>query len=197
MLDIHALPADIHGIIFDCDGTLVDTPPVYARAWAAGFRSAGKEIKAEWYLKRAGMSEQVLMDQFEKEFGIPLQREKTVGIVRKTFLAELNGLKEISAITAIARQNKGKLPMAVASGGPAAIVIPTLEVTALRSLFDTVVTIEDVKRPKPDPDLFLEAAKRLNVAPAQCLVFEDSREGLEAAKRAGMRVIDVLKVTTV
>ena len=87
--------------------------------------------------------------------------------------------------------------MAVASGGPAAIVIPTLEVTALRSLFDTVVTIEDVKRPKPDPDLFLEAAKRLNVAPAQCLVLEDSREGLEAAKRAGMRVIDVLKVTTV
>lgn len=194
MLDIHALPADIQGLIFDCDGTLVDTPPVYAHAWATAFRFAGKEITPEWYFKRGGMSEHVLMDQFEREFGIPLSREKIVGIARETFLKELHRLQEISAITGIARQNKGALPMAVASGGPQAIVIPTLNVTGLRPLFDTVVTIEDVGRAKPEPDLFLEAAKRIGILPAHCLVFEDSPEGLEAANRAGMRAINVLEV---
>jgi beta-phosphoglucomutase-like phosphatase (HAD superfamily) len=65
MLDPMALPPDIHALIFDYDGTLVDTPPAYARAWAAGFRSAGKEMAPDWYRARAAMSEYVLMDIFE------------------------------------------------------------------------------------------------------------------------------------
>jgi beta-phosphoglucomutase-like phosphatase (HAD superfamily) len=55
MFDAKALPPNIRAIIFDCDGTLVDTPPVYARAWAAGFRSSGKDMTPDWYLARAGI----------------------------------------------------------------------------------------------------------------------------------------------
>ena len=64
--------------------------------------------------------------------------------------------------------------------------------TKLRSLFDYVVTADDVKHGKPAPDVYLEAARRMQVDPASCVVFEDSDEGLEAAHRAGMRAIGVL-----
>nr|WP_294530931.1 HAD family phosphatase [uncultured Rhodopila sp.] len=194
MIDLNALPPDIEALIFDCDGTLVDTPPVYARAWAAGLRSSGREMAPEWYLARAGMSEHVLMNEFEALEGVVLDRKEVVDLMRAAFLAELAGLREIDAIAAIARQNRGRRPMAVASGGSRAIVTATLQATGLTAIFDTIVTIDDVGRAKPAPDLFLEAAKRLGIPAAGCLVFEDSREGLEAAKSAGMRAIDVLEI---
>lgn len=96
MFDAKALPPDIRAIIFDCDGTLVDTPPVYARAWAAGFRSSGKDMTPDWYLARAGMSEYVLMDAFEAEQGVTLRREEVVRLMRKAFLEGLTELREIA-----------------------------------------------------------------------------------------------------
>jgi beta-phosphoglucomutase-like phosphatase (HAD superfamily) len=114
--------------------------------------------------------------------------------VRATFLEVLAELQEIEAITRIARENHGRVPMAVASDGPSEIVLATLRATGLRDLFDAVVTIEDVGRAKPAPDLFLEAARRLGVPPADVLVFEDTTEGLEAARQAGMQAVDVAGV---
>jgi beta-phosphoglucomutase-like phosphatase (HAD superfamily) len=144
MLDLKALPSDICALVFDCDGTLVDTPSVYARAWATGFRSSGKEMTLEWYLAQAGMSEHVLMDAFEAEMGVELDRDQVVRLMRAAFFEGSTELRDIEAISAIARQNRGRLRMAVASGGPEAIVLPTLQVTGLMPLFDAVVTIEDV-----------------------------------------------------
>ena len=194
MSTLQALLADTRAVIFDCDGTLVDTPPLYARAWAAGFRLSGKEMPAEWYLARAGMSEYVLMEAFEAYAGVTLRRDEVVRLMRAAFLDEIHALREIEAVATIARENHGRRPLAVASGGSRAIVTATLRATGLMPLFDAVVTIDDVARAKPEPDLFLEAARRLGVATRQCLVVEDSREGLEAANRAGMRAIDVADI---
>jgi len=83
------------------------------------------------------------------------------------------------------------VPMAVASNGRRENVEASLTVTKLRPLFDFIVAAEDVERGKPAPDVFLEAARRMAVSPARCVVFEDSDEGLEAARRAGMRTIDI------
>jgi beta-phosphoglucomutase-like phosphatase (HAD superfamily) len=183
--------AKARAIIFDCDGTLVDSPPLYARAWVAGFRAAGADMAPAWYLARAGLSEHVLLEAFERETGVTLDHGKVTAAMRAAFLAELRSVREIESVTAIARQNFRRVPMAVASGAPGAIVHPTLDATGLRPLFDAVVTIEDVTNAKPAPDLFLEAARRMKALPQTCVVFEDSREGLEAARRAGMVAIDV------
>jgi HAD superfamily hydrolase (TIGR01509 family) len=81
--------------------------------------------------------------------------------------------------------------MAVASNGRRGIVEASLTATKLRPLFDYVVAAEDVARGKPEPDVFLEAARRMGVAAADCIVFEDTDEGLEGARRAGMRRVDI------
>ena len=83
--------------------------------------------------------------------------------------------------------------MSVASNGVRANVEATLVSAKLRSLFDYVVTADDVQHGKPAPDVYLEAARRMQVDPTHCVVFEDSDEGLEAAHRAGIRGIDIRK----
>ncbi|MBE7209384.1 MAG: HAD family phosphatase [Gluconacetobacter diazotrophicus] len=191
---VEALVAAAGAILFDCDGTLVDTPPLYARAWAAGVEPSGVAMAPGWYEARAGLSEHVLLDAFEREHGVVLDRAEVGRVARAAFRELMPGLREIAAVAAVARANRGRLPMAVASGGPREVVRACLEATGLLDLFDAVVTVEDAARPKPEPDLFLEAARRLGVEPGRCLVFEDSREGLDAARRAGMRAVDVVEV---
>jgi beta-phosphoglucomutase-like phosphatase (HAD superfamily) len=190
-INVDAFLAKADALIFDCDGTLIETASLYTRAWTSGFALSGKEMSADWYKARAGLSEYVLMDAFEAFHGVVLDREGTVSQMRDTFLKELGLLREITVVANIARRNHGQRPMAVASGGPTAIVEPCLKATGLIMLFNTVVTLDDVGRAKPEPDLFLEAARRLTAKPERCLVFEDSHQGIEAAKRAGMLVIDV------
>jgi beta-phosphoglucomutase-like phosphatase (HAD superfamily) len=102
-------------------------------------------------------------------------------------------IEEISFVADVARVWHGRVPMSVASNGVHENVEATLVSTKLRPLFDYVVTANDVQHGKPAPDVYLEAARRMQVAPAKCVVFEDSDEGLEAAHRAGMRGIDIRK----
>jgi HAD superfamily hydrolase (TIGR01509 family) len=178
-------------IIFDCDGTLIDSAPIYARAWAAGFAKAGVEMTRNWYLQHNGLSEHVLMNQFEEAFGVTLDRGATVTTMRCAFLEAIADLHEIETIAEIARLASMRMPIAVASGGPRAIVQPSLRQTGLDRLFRTIVTFDDVGNAKPAPDLFLEAARRIGVEPAQCLVLEDSQTGIDAALAAGMGCVDV------
>lgn len=185
------IPDHIQGLIFDCDGTLVDTPPLYARAWMDALRPFDATPELDWFRPRTGLSEHLLMDEVDEHFGTTLPRDEVIRLLRHSVLTNLHTLQEIGTVTAIARQQHGQRRLAVASSGPAAIVSATLTATGLAGLFDEIVTIDDVPTPKPAPDLFLEAAKRLNITPDRCLVFEDSPQGLEAASRAGMMVIDI------
>lgn len=94
-------------------------------------------------------------------------------------------------IAEIARRWHGRVPMAVASNGRRQNVEATLKAAKLLPLFDCIVAAEDVVHGKPQPEVFLEAARRMKVVPERCVVFEDSNEGLEAAHRVGMRGIDI------
>ncbi|MHA7776804.1 HAD family hydrolase [Roseibium sp. M-1] len=193
MQSLDALLTAAKALIFDCDGTLVETPTLYAGAWRDAFGAVGHSMDPAWYHERAGMSEDVLLDDYEAEHGVTLDRARAVLEMRSAVLKRMHEVSEIERISAIARRFQGRLPMAVASGGPREVVLASLKQTSLLPLFDTVVTIDDVARPKPAPDLFLEAANRLEVDPESCLVFEDSPQGLEAAANAGMKAVDVNK----
>lgn len=178
-------------LLFDWDGTLANSAPLYVRAWAAALATSGATMDAEWYQARHGLSEQALITAFEAETGLVVDRRRVVDTVRKTYLADLEMLEEIEAVTAFARRRLGQRPMAIASGGPAALVGPSLRALGLEDLFDAIVTVDDVARPKPSPDLFEEAARRLGVGPGRCLAFEDSETGVAAALAAGCEVVIV------
>jgi beta-phosphoglucomutase-like phosphatase (HAD superfamily) len=97
----------------------------------------------------------------------------------------------LDRIAQIARDNFGKLPLAVASGGTRRIVNQTLLHLGIQDLFQTVVTSQDVVHQKPAPDIYLEAARRLGVPPQFCRGYEDTDLGMEAIRAAGMEAIDV------
>jgi len=181
----------VRAIIFDCDGTLVDSGPLYLRAWEAGFATVGSKMDKNWYKKRSGLSESALIEQFEALHQIEVDRSAIVPAMRAEFTANAAYLREIEHVASIARAAFGVFPIAVASGGPGSLVRLSLEMIGLEALFDVVVTFEDVNIGKPKPDLFLEAARRLGVSPTECLVLEDSATGLTAAAKANMRSVDV------
>jgi len=178
-------------LIFDCDGTLVNTAPLHFRAIRGAFAAQGFTIGEEWYRDRVGISRTALFQEFEKNHLIQLDHEAAIRISSALFFAAIDEVSENPFATSVVRQHYGKVPMAVASGGQRGLVEASLNTCGLLKLFDTVVTRDDVKQGKPAPDVFLEAATRLNVQPSQCLVFEDSKEGIEAAKSAAMQVIDI------
>jgi HAD superfamily hydrolase (TIGR01509 family) len=182
----------VQALIFDFDGTLVDTMPFHYLAWQETVKSLGGDFPEKLFHDTAGMPSDQIVVILNETFGYQLDPQETTLAKEHRFLTHyLPKVQPIEPIVAIAKQYQGKLPMAVASGGISIVIKNALDITGLANLFDTVVTSEDVVRGKPAPDTFLEAARRLDVEPKYCQVFEDSEAGLEAARRAEMIATDV------
>ncbi len=109
----------------------------------------------------------------------------------RAFMEQLDAVRPVEAVAAVALEFRGKIPMAVATGSHRELAERTLELIGMAGWFDTLVCAEDVINPKPAPDIFLEAARRLGVEPERCCVYEDADLGILGARRAGMDVVDV------
>ncbi len=104
-------------------------------------------------------------------------------------------MEPINAVVGIAREQFGKVPLAMASGGSRSVIEQVLQHLGLRHLFQAVVTNEGVLRQKPAPDIFLEAARRLGVPPQFCRAYEDTDLGMQAIRAAGMEAVDVRELS--
>jgi HAD superfamily hydrolase (TIGR01549 family) len=185
-------PEPYSAIIFDCDGTLVDSTRLYFRAWNGLFNHHGADMPWDWFAAHLGCSWPQILREYQQTCGIFFDAAAALQQFNRAYRDAIDTLSEIEIIADVVRRHFGKVPMAVASGGTREIVEATLLTTKLLHLFNAVVTIEDVQgRGKPAPEIFLEAARRLHVAPGECTVFEDSDEGLDAARAAGMSATDV------
>jgi beta-phosphoglucomutase-like phosphatase (HAD superfamily) len=183
-------------LIFDCDGTLVDSAPAHLNSIQQALAPLGLTMSPEWYAPRHGLDPDGLLDAYEADFKLSsIAREALWERNNTAYQASIHLIEEITAVADIARQWQGKVPMAVASNGVKENVEATLRSTNLLHLFPTIVTAAEVPQGKPAPDVYLEAAHRMNVFPSRCIVFEDSNEGLEAARRAGMKVCDIRQPT--
>ena len=178
-------------IIFDCDGTLVDSMPVHFVAWHETMSRYGIAFPEDRFYSLGGMPSDRIIQMLANEQGITLDAVSVANEKELAFLDRIDLLMPIEAVVEVVRQNRGVKPIAVASGGFRAIIQRQLEQIAMHDLFDAVVTAEDTAKHKPEPDVFLEAARQLGTSPKHCIVFEDADLGVEAARRAGMNCIDV------
>ena len=180
------------GFIFDCDGTLADSMPLHQRAWIAALRQYGATFEFGWdlFMSRAGKTIELTVSELNAEFGLALDPALVSAAQRAAFDALAVGVRPLAEVVAFARNRaQAGYPVSVASGGDAVTVHRTLRTIGVSDLFPIVVTAEEVLHGKPAPDLFLLAAERMGVAPADCLVFEDSLLGITAAERAGMGAV--------
>jgi beta-phosphoglucomutase family hydrolase len=184
-------PKPYSALIFDCDGTLIDTMPLHYQAWVKALSASGVHFTEKQFYDFAGMPTVEILRIINEEYGCNLDVDATHEEKERIFVELAHQIAEVRAVANIAREHFGKTPMAVASGGIRSVVEQTLTTAGLRQLFAVVVTAEDVKNGKPAPDMFLLAAERMAVAAKDCIVYEDAEQGLEAARRAGMRAIDV------
>lgn len=182
---------DYQGLIFDCDGTLTDSMPVHYVAWHATLSRRGVRFDEERFYALAGVPTDKIIAMLSHEQGIPLDPMELAAEKEADFMQSLHLVTPIEPVVRIVREQFQRRKLAVASGGWTSVVRKQLEQIGYLEYFDTIVCAEDTERHKPEPDCFLEAARRMNVPPQACCVYEDSDLGIEAARRAGMAWVDV------
>ena len=181
-------------LIFDCDGTLALTADLHWRAFEQAFAAQGQIFDYDYYHANGGLARFELIDGWIARTGAAVDRDQLIAdsISFAAALAQSGDLvSENPPVAGLARAWGKDRPSAVGSNGERVVVVATVEGLGLGGVIDTVVSVDDVSKPKPAPEMFLLAASRLGVDPARCLVLEDSIQGLQAAQAAGMQAIDV------
>jgi HAD superfamily hydrolase (TIGR01509 family) len=184
------LPAgEFAAYLFDCDGTIVDSMPLHYIAWKTTLAEYGCPFPEDLFYAWGGKPVDEIISTLNGMHGLNMPVEE-VGIRKEgmyfDMLPQLTAIKEV--VEHIDAQH-GRIPFAVVSGGRRNSVIRSLTTVGLLDRFQTIVGAEDYVNSKPAPDAFLLAAERLGVAPASCLVFEDTSLGIQAATAAGMAAV--------
>jgi len=180
------------GFIFDLDGTLADSMPAHYQAWTLVAARHGLSFPEDQFYSMGGVPTAKIAAQLVAAAGLTLDPVAVAHEKEQLYVTSLTaGVLPVAPVVEIARRHRTEGPLAVASGGVRRLVEPTLAQLGIADWFAAVVCAEDTTRHKPEPDVFLEAARRIGVAPADCTVYEDTDTGLEAARRAGMRGVDV------
>ena len=181
-------------VLWDLDGTLVDSEAFHWRSWRDTVRAEGIELTYEQFLASFGQRNDRILPVW-------LGADADAGRVRRIGdekeaeyrrLAETHGLTPLpGAREWLSALKAAGWKQAIASSAPRANVEMMLRVAGLGDCFDAVVSADDVTIGKPDPQVFLKAAEKVHVPPSRCIVVEDAAAGVEAARRAGMRCIGV------
>ena len=189
-----SVPVLARAVLWDLDGTLVDSAEYHWQSWRDTAAAEGMQLSYEQFLHSFGQkNDRILRAWLGDE--TPADRIQRIGDAKEAAYRRLvlegglTGLPEAAAW--VARLHDGGWRQAIASSAPRANVDVMLCALGVAHYFDAIVSAEDVTAGKPDPQVFLEAAARVGVPPAGCVVVEDAAAGIEAARRAGMRAIGV------
>jgi HAD superfamily hydrolase (TIGR01509 family) len=188
-------PGTPGGVLWDLDGTLVDSAGHHWVAWRATLAAEGRPVQPGHFASTFGKrNDEILRELFGPAIAVDwiervseAKEQAYRRMLREQGLAPLPG-----ALDWLHRLRESGWKQALASSAPRPNIDAVFEVLSLERFLDAVVSADEVGRGKPDPALFLEAGRRLGLAPERCVVVEDAPAGLEAARRAGMRSIGVL-----
>jgi len=186
------LPAgSFRAYLFDCDGTIADSMPLHYIAWKKALAEWNCEFDEKLFYSWGGKPVREIVAELNKINGLNMLIETLATRKESLYLEQLPQLKVIPEVLEHIEAQHGRIPLAVVSGSRRDSVVGSLTVLNLLDKFDTIVAAEDYKNGKPAPDAFLLAAERLGVAAQDCLVFEDTALGIQAATAAGMASVMV------
>lgn len=183
----------IEAVIFDMDGVLVDSEYTFLESKTEILKESGFEKPVSYQYQFMGTTFEYMWSEMKSELNLPKPISFYIDEMNKkrSQMIEADGVKSIKGAPDLVKQlsNETHLKLAVASSSPKQEIINAMEALEIIDCFDALISGEEVQHSKPAPDVFLETAKQLGVAPEKCLVFEDTKNGSLAAKRAGMYVI--------
>ncbi|HXP18844.1 MAG TPA: HAD family phosphatase [Streptosporangiaceae bacterium] len=180
-------------VVFDNDGLLLDTEPCWTSAQEALFRSHGQVFDLAAKRALVGTSPRTAAPILERLLAQPHAGRQLSDEMYALALVEIGqgAVPRPGAVDLVAKLRSAGLPAAVASNAPRRHLLAGLRRVGMDDAFDVVLGVDDVRNPKPAPDLYLEACRALKVAPAATIALEDSPPGVAAARAAGLRVIGI------
>ncbi len=179
-------------VIFDMDGVLVDSEPLYYQANQNFLRSRGIELSREEYNEFVGISAPLMWESIKTRFGLKDSVEELVEAENKRLYRVLEDekLSSIEGIPELLEQIRKKgIYLSLASSSPIKVIKYITKQIGVAEYFDFVISGEEVVNGKPHPEIFLACTNRFKISPSQALVIEDSKNGIIAAKKAGMKAI--------
>ena len=184
------------GFIFDWDGVVIDSHAAHEESWRRLFEEIGRPMPGEFFKQTFGMrNQQIIPLCFDFVRADDHAEIARLGERKEEFYRDIlrrDGISPLPGVVSLLRELKSLgIPRVVGSSTPRANVDFVTGLAGLDGLFDASVTAEDVSLGKPDPQVFLKAAEKIGCDPARCVVIEDAHVGIEAGKRAGMRVLAV------
>jgi beta-phosphoglucomutase family hydrolase len=177
--------------LFDCDGTIADSMPLHYIAWKQALGEQGCDFPEDVFYKWGGMPVHEIISTLNAQQGLAMDVEAVAIRKENLYYEYLPRLTAVPEVLEVIEASHGSLPFAVVSGSTRESVKASLASLKLLEKFDTLVCAGDYQRSKPHPEGFLLAAERLGVAPENCLVFEDTEMGIQAATAAGMASVKV------
>ena len=180
------------GLIFDMDGTVIDTMPSHAKAWEMVGQHFGYPFNGTLLYEMGGAPVKTIALEMMKRHAMPLDQLNNVIELKREYGKELI-MKHAALLPAanVVRSFYSKKPLALGTGSHRAMTEILLDKFDFEKYFSAIVTAEDIQNHKPAPDTFLRCAELIKVKPQRCLVFEDGDLGIQAGLRAGMDVFDV------
>lgn len=178
-------------LIFDLDGTLVDSMPLHYEAWKDVCDLKGLTFSEEEFYALAGVPTDRISEILNERQGTTYDPKAVSQLKEEIYLKKIEKLQTIKPVLDLAKEYHGKLPMSIGTGSPGRHSWEAVKVLGLDQYFDILVSKNDVKEGKPNPETFLKCADAMNIEPQYCQVFEDGDPGLQAAKTAGMIATDI------
>lgn len=180
-------------LIFDMDGTLVDSMPRHLDAWEATSAEFGLPFDRAQLNEYGGIPTRKIVAILAEQHGLDIDVEAFARRKVALYMEHIQQVSVFPAMWELVRRCHGKVPMGIGTGSPRNQAESILKSTGLDAYIQVVVSADDVVNHKPHPDTFLQVAEQLGANPANCLVFEDTQIGLQAGRAAGMETVLVLE----
>ncbi|WP_421183905.1 HAD family hydrolase [Aeromonas dhakensis] len=180
-------------LIFDMDGTLVDSMPRHLDAWEATSAEFGLPFDRAQLNEYGGIPTRKIVAILAEQHGLSIDVEAFTRRKVALYMEHIQQVSVFPAMWELVRRCHGKVPMGIGTGSPRNQAESILKSTGLDAYIQVVVSADDVVNHKPHPDTFLQVAEQLGANPANCLVFEDTQIGLQAGRAAGMGTVLVLE----